>query len=133
MRRHTPWELFPKWMARTPEAAQSAFPSSASGPKIGAAQHPPLFRNTIRVMLVLGAAALLGNALAYAHFTPPAQAPLWPILLGAAAFLYLWRLAALVFDLVFIWHRYIRFSGALKFLRHSILPTSATQPVAGGK
>jgi len=27
---------------------------------------------------------------------------------GGAAFLYLWWLAALVFDLAFVWHRYIR-------------------------
>ena len=127
--------IFPKWMSRSPEAAASAFPASASGPKVGAAVHPPLFRNTIRVMLVLGAAALLANALAYAHYHHPAQAPLWPILLAAAAFLYLWRLASLVFDLVFIWHRYIRFSGAMTFLRHAILPPAASEApgASGGK
>ena len=32
----------------------------------------------------------------------------WPLLVGGAAFLYLWWFAALVFDLVFVWHRYIR-------------------------
>ncbi len=32
----------------------------------------------------------------------------WPIVLGTLAFLYLWWLAALLFDLVFIWYRYIR-------------------------
>ena len=36
--------------------------------------------------------------------------PLWPILLAGAAFLYLWWLAILLFDLVFVWHRYIRHS-----------------------
>lgn len=34
--------------------------------------------------------------------------PIWPVLLGGAAFLYLWWLAALIFDLGFVWHRYIR-------------------------
>ena len=34
--------------------------------------------------------------------------PIWPLLLGAAAFLYLWWLATLLFDLSFVWHRYIR-------------------------
>jgi len=55
--------------------------------------------------------------------------------LASAAFLYLWRLGALVFDLVFIWHRYIRHSGALTFLRQAILPHAATlAPTAtGGK
>jgi hypothetical protein len=32
----------------------------------------------------------------------------WPVLLGGAAFLYLWWLAALIFDLGFVWQRYIR-------------------------
>lgn len=34
--------------------------------------------------------------------------PTWPVLVGGAFFLYLWWLSALVFDLVFVWHRYIR-------------------------
>ncbi|HEY0549763.1 MAG TPA: hypothetical protein VGF13_09180, partial [Verrucomicrobiae bacterium] len=33
---------------------------------------------------------------------------LWPVVLCVLAFLYLWWLAAQLFDLVFIWHRYIR-------------------------
>lgn len=32
----------------------------------------------------------------------------WPVLLGGAAFLYLWWLAALIFDLGFVWQRYVR-------------------------
>ena len=36
------------------------------------------------------------------------RAPVWPVLLSGAAFLYLWWLAALLFDLGFVWHRYIR-------------------------
>lgn len=42
---------------------------------------------------------------------------LWPVVLAAAAFLYLWWLAAHLFDLVFVWHRYIRSSLANKMLR----------------
>lgn len=34
--------------------------------------------------------------------------PVWPVFLATAAFLYLWWLAALFFDLVVIWHWYIR-------------------------
>ena len=34
--------------------------------------------------------------------------PVWPVLLSGAAFLYLWWLAALIFDLGFVWQRYIR-------------------------
>ncbi|HEV2045526.1 MAG TPA: hypothetical protein VGQ95_02900 [Chthoniobacterales bacterium] len=44
--------------------------------------------------------------------------PIWPILLAGFAFLYLWWLAALVFDLVFTWRRYIRRSTAINYLRN---------------
>ncbi len=44
-------------------------------------------------------------------------APLWPLLLGGAAFAYLWWLAALIFDLVFVWHRYIRHATLQSHLR----------------
>ncbi len=36
------------------------------------------------------------------------QPAIWPVLLSGAAFLYLWWLAALLFDLGFVWQRYIR-------------------------
>jgi hypothetical protein len=41
---------------------------------------------------------------------------LWPVLLAAAFFLYVWWLVALVFDLVFAWHRYIRYSKEGQYL-----------------
>lgn len=41
---------------------------------------------------------------------------LWPAVLGAAGFLYLWWLGILLFDLTFIWHRYIRQSVAIQAL-----------------
>ncbi|MDR7272253.1 hypothetical protein J2X20_004927 [Pelomonas saccharophila] len=47
--------------------------------------------------------------------TPPP--PAWPVLLAGAAFLYLWWLAILIFDLGFIWHRYIRRSVAVDTMR----------------
>lgn len=34
--------------------------------------------------------------------------PVWPVVLAGAAFLYLWWLAILIFDLAFVWHRYVR-------------------------
>jgi hypothetical protein len=43
--------------------------------------------------------------------------PLWPLLLASAAFFYLWWLAILIFDLVFVWHRYIRGAVSQKYLR----------------
>jgi hypothetical protein len=36
------------------------------------------------------------------------DAPLWPMVLAVAAFLYSWWLGILVFDLALVWHRYIR-------------------------
>ncbi|WP_457442111.1 MFS transporter [Roseateles sp. P5_E4] len=47
--------------------------------------------------------------------SPPPAA--WPVLLAGAAFLYLWWLAILIFDLSFIWHRYIRRSVAVDTMR----------------
>jgi hypothetical protein len=38
------------------------------------------------------------------------QGPIWPLFLATAVFLYLWLLAALLFDLIVVWHVYIRSS-----------------------
>lgn len=46
-----------------------------------------------------------------------ARPPVWPVLLAAAGFLYLWWLATLIFDLAFVWQRYVRHSVANKRLR----------------
>ncbi len=46
---------------------------------------------------------------------------LWPLFMAAAVFMYLWWLAALLFDLVFVWHRYIRYAGEGQYLS---LPSS---------
>lgn len=43
--------------------------------------------------------------------------PVWPLLLSGAAFLYLWWLGMMLFDLAFVWHRYIRRSVALDAFR----------------
>lgn len=43
---------------------------------------------------------------------------IWPVLLASAAFLYLWWIAVLLFDLSFIWHRYIRHSVGAETLQH---------------
>lgn len=52
-----------------------------------------------------------------AHADRAVTQSLWPLLLGGAAFTYLWWLAALLFDLVFVWHRYIRFATLQTHLR----------------
>jgi hypothetical protein len=45
------------------------------------------------------------------------RGPLLPLVLGCLAFFYLWWLAVLLFDLVFVWHRYVRYSVAVRDLR----------------
>jgi hypothetical protein len=56
--------------------------------------------------------------------------PIWPVVLASAAFMYLWWLTALLFDLVFVWHRYIRHSAAVADLRELQAPKAAA---AGAK
>jgi hypothetical protein len=46
-----------------------------------------------------------------------AHPPVWPVVLAAAAFMYLWWLAALIFDLAFVWQRYIRRAVMLEKLK----------------
>lgn len=43
---------------------------------------------------------------------------LWPAVVGGIGFVYFWWLAILIFDLTFIWHRYIRRSVAIDHLSH---------------
>ncbi|TWJ14293.1 lipase family protein [Geobacter argillaceus] len=74
-----------------------------------------------------GIAILLGVAL----LAGTSHGSLWMFLVNGAAFLYLWWLAILVFDLVFIWHRYIRLSMAGKrlhqaYIAQGCLPRSST-------
>jgi len=56
-------------------------------------------------LMLIGTAAVAGMVVYYVGNT---SGPVWPVFLATAAFLYLWWLAALLFDLVFIWHLYIR-------------------------
>jgi hypothetical protein len=61
---------------------------------------------------------------AHLHLTEKGNAddrPVWPIFVAAAAFLYLWWLAALLFDLTVAWHHYIRNAAILDRL-HDINP-----------
>ncbi|KQR81742.1 hypothetical protein ASG35_05485 [Burkholderia sp. Leaf177] len=70
-----------------------------------------------RVMVGSGI-AVIAMAIVSAYPARSTTAPaLWPLVLAALMFLYLWWLAILAFDLSFIWHRYIRNSVALDTLR----------------
>ncbi|MEO6194957.1 MAG: hypothetical protein ABIS20_18230 [Thermoanaerobaculia bacterium] len=62
-------------------------------------------------LMVLGSVAVTTMVVSHLIMVPDRPSgPLWPVFLATAAFLYLWWLAALLFDLVFVWHLYIRHS-----------------------
>jgi hypothetical protein len=59
----------------------------------------------LKPLIALGTATLaLFVILGVAELPPNQRGPMWPILVAFAAFLYLWWLAALILDLVLIWH-----------------------------
>jgi hypothetical protein len=73
-----------------------------------------------RALLILGAVAIAGVVTHLTRgLTDESEAndrpALWPVFFAAVAFLYLWWLVILIFDLTFIWHRYIRHSRALGY------------------
>ncbi len=73
-----------------------------------ATQLVPRRRSLDRMVLVgCGFAAAIMFAGLHIHWGGD-DAALWPLILSGAAYLYLWWLGILVFDLSFIWHRYIR-------------------------
>jgi len=62
-------------------------------------------------LMVLGAVAVATMVVSHLVRAPErTPGPFWPLFLVTVAFLYLWWLAALLFDLVFVWHLYIRHS-----------------------
>ena len=60
--------------------------------------------------------AVIAFAVAKRLLDGTSAAPVWPVVLAGAAFLYLWWLGILMFDLTFVWHRYIRRSVAVETL-----------------
>ncbi len=58
--------------------------------------------------LLIGGGCAAGGIVASVILGDADHRAVWPILPAAAAFLYLWWLAALLFDLTFVWQRYIR-------------------------
>lgn len=47
----------------------------------------------------------------------PAGGPLWPVVLALLAFLYLWWLATLIFNMTVIWHWYVRNEESQRYLK----------------
>lgn len=72
-------------------------------------------------LLSLGTLAMLGFVgYHFAMRESTEQAPLWPVFPAAAAFFYIWWLAALLFDLVFVWHVHIRQELALAHMEEAV-------------
>jgi hypothetical protein len=80
---------------------------------------PParLFARGMRPLLIAGglAAAILVLRQIRGH----GGDNLWPLILSSAAFIYLWWLAAILFDLFFTWQRYIRLAVWQEYLRQA--------------
>ena len=64
--------------------------------------------------LILAGTAVVAGRVGFHLWSAGQIGPVWPVFLATAAFLYLWWLGALLFDLVFIWHLYIRNSEMLQ-------------------
>jgi len=73
--------------------------------------------NRARWLLLGSGAVLVAGIVCVRLWQAHSTEPLWPVAMGGAAFLYLWWLAILVFDLAFVWHRYIRQSVGVDNLR----------------
>jgi hypothetical protein len=78
------------------------------------AERPHWGLKPLMTMGTLAVAGTVGFHLLRAWKAEVDLGPMWPVLIATIAFLYLWWLAALLFDLVFIWHLYIRHSRMLK-------------------
>jgi len=61
----------------------------------------------LRMLMILGGVAI-AMILVGPIYNRADRGPLWPVLLATAFALYLWQTVILIFDLVFVWHRYIR-------------------------
>ncbi|WP_148218021.1 hypothetical protein [Opitutus terrae] len=98
-----------------PPRDESAAPASRPGrrprPRSGRGQKPMIWL----VGVVFVTFAILNEV----WRTQP-TGPLWRVFVAIAAFLYLWWLSSLLFDLVFVWHRYIQGDAAHKSLRETV-------------
>jgi hypothetical protein len=77
-------------------------------------------RSAAKQMIWLAGAGLFAITIYNALQADEDVGPLWRVFVGIAACLYLWWLAAMLFDLVFVWHRYLRHAVALEFLRKEV-------------
>jgi hypothetical protein len=69
----------------------------------------------LKPLLGLGFVLVATIVVSQVYLDPDSKhGPLWPLALATVGFLCLWSLAALIFDLVFVWHLYIHSSNALR-------------------
>src|SRR5215510_3929791 len=61
----------------------------------------------LRMLMILGGVAI-AMILVGPIYNRMDRGPVWPVWLATAFALYLWQTVILTFDLVFVWHRYIR-------------------------
>lgn len=79
-------------------------PAENRQPPLTDAQYNEMLRKFLAEMPVEGARQKAEQVRDLITVVPPA----WPVILAGLAFLYLWWLAALIFDLGFVWQRYVR-------------------------
>jgi hypothetical protein len=79
-------------------------PAENRQPPLTGAQYNEMLRKFLAEMPVEGARQKARQVSDLITVVPPA----WPVILSGLAFLYLWWLAALIFDLGFVWQRYVR-------------------------
>ena len=112
-------QAVPSWFteSKIEQVQQQGIPVSTN--QIAALQEARLSQTEINQLLTGPPATLTNNLnnLSQVSSVLTPERPVWPLLLSAVAFLYLWWLAALLFDLGFVWHRYIRRSVGLDRLR----------------
>jgi hypothetical protein len=70
-----------------------------------------------RLLITVGGLLVVGIVAINWLYGKTSGEPLWPAILGSAGFIYLWWLGILLFDLTFIWHRYVRQAVAIQSLR----------------
>jgi hypothetical protein len=68
-------------------------------------------------IFILGAGIVVSVVVALILIRDGGGGAVWPVLPATAAFLYLWWLAAIFFDLIFVWHLYVRHSKFLSSLQ----------------
>lgn len=61
----------------------------------------------LRMLLIFGGLGVVA-IIAPSLISASDLGPIWPVILATAFALYLWQTVALTFDLVFVWHRYVR-------------------------